>query len=55
MSLHGWELIDIKSITEGASKQIFGSTSINVKTYYIFAKEIPDSELEEIVSNSFKK
>ena len=55
MSLHGWELIDIKSITEGASKPIFGSTSINVKTYYIFAKEIPDSELEEIVSNSFKK
>lgn len=53
MSLHGWELVDTKNVTQGASYGGYGET--NTKVYYIFSKEVNDYELEEAVKNSYKK
>lgn len=49
MSLHGWELVDTKNVTQG----VYGVT--DTKVYYIFSKEVNDYELEEAVKNSYKK
>ena len=48
MSLQGWEFVDTKSVTVGAS----GST--DTKVFYIFSKEVPDEELEQAVKGSYK-
>lgn len=53
MSLQGWELIETKSMTLGYSFD--GTGESETKITYIFCKEVPDSELEEVVSNSFKE
>ncbi|MDE5608358.1 MAG: hypothetical protein K2I64_05445 [Muribaculaceae bacterium] len=52
MSLQGWELVDTKSVTQGGSYGGYGST--DTKVYYIFSKDVPDEELEQIVNNSYK-
>lgn len=49
MSLQGWELVDTKSIVQGSTV----CTDTNV--YYIFAKEVSEEELKEIVDNSYKE
>ena len=53
MSLQGWDLVETKSVTRGASYSGNGAT--DTKVYYIFSKEVPDCELEEVVKNSFRK
>lgn len=53
MSLQGWELVETKSITKGASSMYGGAT--DTKVYYIFSKEVSDEELEEVVKNSYKE
>lgn len=53
MSLQGWELVDTKSITKGASSAYGGAT--DTKVYYIFSKDVPDEVLEEAVRNSYKE
>lgn len=53
MSLHGWELVDTKSIIQGGTYG--GSGGTDTKVYYIFAKEVSDEELKEIVDNSYKE
>ena len=53
MSLHGWELVDTKTITEGGTSGGYGG--IDTKVYYIFSKDVNDDELENIVNNSYKE
>lgn len=53
MSLQGWELVDIKSITQGGTYNGIGGT--NTKVYYIFSKDVSDEELKSIVNNSYKE
>lgn len=57
MSLHGWELVDTKSITSGSGYvgAYGGASSTNTKVYYIFTKDVSDEELQQVVDNSFKK
>lgn len=57
MSLHGWELVDTKSVTSGSGfvGAYGGASSTSTKVYYIFSKDVPDEELQQIVDNSFKK
>ena len=57
MSLHGWELVDTKSVTSGSGYvgAYGGASSTSTKVYYIFSKDVPDEELQQIVDNSFKK
>ncbi len=52
MSLQGWELVDTKSVIKGEG--VYGLSSTDTKVYYLFCKEVPDEELEVIVSNSYK-
>lgn len=52
MSIQGWELVDTKSVTQGGTYGGYGST--DTKVYYIFSKDVPDEELEQIVNNSYK-
>lgn len=54
MSLHGWELVDTKSVTSGWGYvgKYGGGSSTDTKVYYIFSKDVNDEELEEIVNNS---
>lgn len=53
MSLQGWELVDTKSIIQGGTYGGYGGT--DTKVYYIFAKDVSDEELKEIVDNSYKE
>lgn len=53
MSLHGWDLVDTKSVTQGDTYGGYGST--DTKVYYIFSKDVTDDELENIVNNSYKE
>ena len=57
MSLQGWELLDIKSVTSGAGYvgAYGGASSTSTKVYYIFFKEVSDEELKDIVSKSYKE
>lgn len=52
MSLHGWELVDTKSVTSGWGYD--GSSYTGTKVYYIFSKDVSDEELDEIVKSSYK-
>ena len=56
MSLQGWELVETKSVASGRGYvgAYGGSSSTNTKVYYIFSKDVPDEELEQIVNNSYK-
>lgn len=56
MSLQGWELVDIKSITSGSGYvgTYGGGSRTHTEVYYIFSKDISDEELEQIVNNSYK-
>jgi len=53
MSLQGWELVDTKSVTHGFG--VSGSSTTNTNVYYIFNKDVSDEELQDTVSNSYKK
>lgn len=53
MSLQGWELVDIKSVTKGGTYNGIGGT--DTKVYYIFSKDVSDEELKSIVNNSYKE
>lgn len=57
MSFQGWELVDTKSVTTGGGfvGAYGGASSTSTTVYYIFCKEVPDEELEEIVANSYRK
>lgn len=58
MSLLGWELIGATSSSSSSVGIIVGgvvASSSDAKTYFIFSKEVPDEELQEIVDNSYKK
>lgn len=56
MSLQGWELEDIKSVTSGSGYVgvYGGGSSTSTKVYYIFSKEVSNEELEQVVNNSYK-
>lgn len=56
MSLHGWELVDTKSVTSGWGSvgKYGGSSYTGTKVYYIFSKDVSDEELDEIVKSSYK-
>lgn len=56
MSLQGWELEDIKSVTSGSGYVgVYGGvSSTSTKVYYIFSKEVSNEELEQVVNNSYK-
>lgn len=57
MSLHGWELVDTKSVTSGSGYvgAYGGASSTSTIIYYIFTKDVSDEELQQVVDNSFKK
>lgn len=55
MSLHGWELVNTKSVTSGwgyVGTHGGGTSQTDTKVYYIFSKDVSDEELEKIVNNS---
>lgn len=57
MSLQGWDLVDIKSVTSGSGYvgNYGGASSTSTKVYYIFSKNVSDEELERFVNNSYKE
>lgn len=57
MSLLGWDLVDTKSVTEGAGYvgTYGGASSTETKVFYIFSKEVSDEELQEAVERGYKK
>lgn len=57
MSLHGWELVETKSVTSGSGSYVgsVGESSTKTKVYYIFCREVSDEELQQVVDNSYKK
>ena len=56
MSLHGWDLVDTKSVTSGSGYvgAYGGTSSTDTKVYYIFCKEVTEEELQQVVANSYK-
>lgn len=55
MSLQGWELLDIKTVTKGSGYvgKYGGGSSTSTDLYYLFCREVPDAELENTVINSY--
>lgn len=53
MSLQGWELVDIKSVTSGRG-YYGGVSSTSTKVYYVFSKDVSEEELKQVVDNSLQ-
>lgn len=57
MSLQGWELVDIKTVTkgEGVIDAYGGRAYTGTNVYYLFNREVSDDELSEAVNKSYKQ
>jgi hypothetical protein len=57
MSLQGWELVDIKTVTkgEGVIDAYGGRAYTGTNVYYLFSREVSDDELSEAVNKSYKQ
>ncbi len=57
MSLQGWELFETKSVTSGAGYvgAYGGASSTGTTVYYLFYKQVSESELQDVVDKSYKE